>query len=269
MEQRNKIIAAILGLAAVVCIGVGTASLLKEQNAGKVYGEVREEVQTEEPEEAAEPEPEEEAEPETEEEAGAEEAQPVIPVDFAALQDENPDIYAWITVPGTEVDYPIVQREGDNTYYLDHNIDGEKDIAGAIFTENYNSKDFEDPNTVVYGHNMKNGNMFRTLHNFEDRSFFDGHKEVLIYTPDKIRHYRIFAAYVYDSRHLLLNFDFDDPEEYQSYLNDILALRDMTSFVDTSVEVTSEDKILTLSTCYKGMADRRYLVQAVLVSIES
>ena len=262
MKQRNKIIAAILGLAAVICIGIGISSLVKEQNAGKVYEEVREEVQTEESEAVAE-------EPEAEEDAEPEEEPLEIPVDFAALQSENPDIYAWITVPGTDVDYPIVQKEDDNAYYLNHNINGEKDIAGAIYTENYNNKDFEDPNTVIYGHNMKNGTMFRTLHNFEDRSFFDEHREVLLYTPDEIRHYEIFAAYVYDSRHLLLNFDFNDPEEYQSYLNDIFALRDMTSFVDTSVEVTTEDKILTLSTCYKGMADRRYLVQAVLVSIES
>lgn len=267
MKSKKKVIAAILGLAAVICIGIGCFSWIQEQNAGKVYEEIREEAKaTEEAEEI--PTPETEAVEEEPEEEPAEE--PVeIPVDFASLQAENPNIYAWIKVPGTDVDYPILQKEEDNAWYLTHNVNGESDKAGAIYTENYNQKDFEDPNTVIYGHNMKNGTMFRTLHNFEDRTFFDEHREVLIYTPDAIRHYQIFAAYVYDSRHLLLNFDFNDPEEYQSYLNEIFALRDMTSFVDTSIEVTTKDKILTLSTCYKGMADRRYLVQAVLVSIES
>ena len=171
-------------------------------------------------------------------------------------------------MPGTKVDYPILQHDSDNSYYLNHDIDGKEDIAGAIFTENYNRKDFTDPNTVIYGHNMKNGSMFRTLHNYSDRSFFDENRDITIYMPDKILHYKIFAAYLYDSRHLLLNFDFQDPQVFAGYLEDVRSMRDMNSFVDTSMEVTAEDRIITLSTCYAGMADRRYLVQAVLVSIE-
>ena len=260
--MNRKVIAAVLGAAAVLCIGMGIRSWMQEQNAGKIYEELQEEV-TDEPD--VEPKKAEEmTEPEETEAESLE-----IPIDFDQLQQENPDIYAWITVPGTDVDYPIVQKEGDNGYYLNHNINGDKDTAGAIYTEDYNHKDFEDPNTVIYGHNMKNGTMFRTLHNYEDRSFFDENREVLIYMPGEIRHYQIFAAYVYDNRHLLLNFDFDDPDVYQSYLNTVSSIRDMNSFVDTSMEMTVEDKIITMSTCYKGMEDRRYLVQAVLVSIES
>lgn len=262
--MNRKVIAAILGVAAVLCIGMGIRSWNQEQNAGTVYEELRE--QTEEEPEAEQQETTAENDPAATE---PEEETVDVPVDFDQLQQENPDIYAWITVPGTDVDYPIVQKEGDNGYYLNHNINGDKDTAGAIYTEDYNHKDFEDPNTVIYGHNMKNGTMFRTLHNYEDRSFFDENREVLIYMPGEIRHYQIFAAYVYDNRHLLLNFDFDDPDVYQSYLNTVFSIRDMNSFVDTSMEVTAEDKIITMSTCYKGMEDRRYLVQAVLVSIES
>ena len=110
--------------------------------------------------------------------------------------------------------------------------------------------------------------MFRSLHNYMDRSFFDENREVTIYMPDKILHYEIFAAYLYDSRHLMLSYDFDDSEVFARYLDEIKGIRDMSSFVDTSIEVTAEDQIITLSTCYKGMDDRRYLVQAVLVSIE-
>lgn len=75
-----------------------------------------------------------------------------IPIDFAALKEKNPDVYAWISIPGTAIDYPVLQRENDNTYYLDHTIDHEEKTEGAIFTENYNNTDFEDPNTVIYGH---------------------------------------------------------------------------------------------------------------------
>ena len=142
----------VIGAAAVICAVIGIREYLLQKNAGNEYEEIREEVGTGQPEPEPEPEP----------EAPAVE----IPIDFASLQARNPDVYAWITVPGTQVDYPILQSASDNGYYLDHTIDGEEKPEGSIFTENYNSKDFEDPNTVIYGHNMKNGSMFRTLHDY-------------------------------------------------------------------------------------------------------
>lgn len=254
--KSRKILAGIIGLAALCCLGTGLYRYVQERQAGGQYEELRETVK---------------AEPAVEETGKTElpEKEPVeVPVDFEGLQTYNPDIYAWITIPGTQVDYPVVQRLGDNAYYLTHNTDGEESPEGAIFTEDYNSLDFTDPNTILYGHNMKNGSMFRSLHDYMDRSFFDENREVLIYLPDKILHYEIFAAYLYDSRHLMLSYDFDDPDVFAAYLEEIRGIRDMNSFVDASVEVTAEDRILTLSTCYKGLDDRRYLVQAVLVSIE-
>lgn len=237
-------------LAAVVCAGVGIYRYLQQERAGEEYEAIREEVKTEESAEKP-------------------EVTPVnIPIDFASLQAQNPDVYAWITVPGTNIDYPILQSASDNSYYLTHTMDGTESPEGSIFTENYNSKDFEDPNTVIYGHNMKNGSMFQNLHNYQDRDFFDNNRDVTIYTPDAIRHYKIFAAYLYDNRHILESFDFSDPWVYKQYLNQIFSIRDMNSFIDTDTEVGVEDKIITLSTCYGTQHDVRYLVQAVLVSIE-
>ena len=84
-----------------------------------------------------------------------------VPVDFAAWQERNPDVYAWIEYPGTNVDYPIVQREDDDAYYLRRDIDGREAVAGSLYTEHtYNSKTFDDPVTVIYGHNMANRSMF-------------------------------------------------------------------------------------------------------------
>ena len=71
----------------------------------------------------------------------------------------NSDVYAWITVPGTEIEYPILQHHSDNSYYFMHNIDGSYGYPGCIYTENLNSKDFTDNNMVIYGHNMKNDSM--------------------------------------------------------------------------------------------------------------
>lgn len=250
MKKKYLAVSGILFLAAAVCAGIGIRQYLKEKNAGDGYNGIRAEAGTGIPKENP--------------EGGAVE----IPIDFAALQERNPDVYAWITIPGTAVDYPILQSETDNTYYLTHTIDGAESPEGSIYTETYNSRDFEDPNTVIYGHDMANGSMFQNLLDYQDRNFFDENREVLIYTPDAIRHYRIFAAYLYDDRHLMQSFNFDDKEIYRQYLESVLSIREMGACIDTEQEVTDEDKIITLSTCYGNQADRRYLVQAVLISIE-
>ena len=237
-------------LAAAICAAIGIYQYLQQQRAGEEYQEIREEVKTEEPVK----------------ELKTDSVE--IPIDFTSLQAQNPDVYAWITVPGTNIDYPILQSATDNSYYLDHTLDGTESPEGSLFTENYNSKDFEDPNTVIYGHNMKNGSMFQNLHNYQDREFFNNNRDVTIYTPDAIRHYKIFAAYLYDNRHILESFDFSDPWVYKQYLVQIFSIRDMNSCIDTDTKVGVEDKIITLSTCYGTQHDVRYLVQAVLVSIE-
>lgn len=192
----------------------------------------------------------------------------VIPVDFAELQKENEDIYAWITIPGTPIDYPVVQHPKDNTFYLTRTVEKEEGIAGSIYTESYNKKDFSDFNTVLYGHNMKDGTMFSALHQYEDSTYWEGHQYVTIYTPDAIRHYRIFAAYLYDSRHLLQGFDYTEEKGCQEYLDEIWQQRNLNAVLDEKVSVNADDRILTLSTCHSMGNDYRYLVQAVLIKEE-
>ena len=201
-------------------------------------------------------------------ETAAEEQKEVIPVKFEELQAVNPDVYAWITVPGTDIDYPILQHASDNSYYLMHNIDGSYGYPGCIYTENMNSKDFTDNNTVIYGHNMKNGSMFAQLHKFEDPDFFDANREVLIYLPGEVLHYTIFATHIYDDRHLLYSFDFTDPEVYQKYLDSIFSTRDMSANIDKEINVTTDDQIITLVTCIGSQPNNRLLVQAVLTDRE-
>ena len=186
------------------------------------------------------------------------------PVDFAGMWEVNEDVYAWITVPGTVIDYPILQHATDNTYYLNYNIDGSYGYPGCIYTENMNSKDFTDNNTVIYGHNMKNGTMFAGLHKFEDRSFFEENTKVYIYTPEREYEYTIFAAYIYDDRHLLYSFDFANNDVYANYLEDILNMRSMNALIREDITVTAEDKIITLVTCIGNQPSKRLLVQAVL-----
>lgn len=262
-KKRYGIIAGVLVAAGVICAAIGIRGYLREEWAGKNYESLREEV-VKETTPSATPEP-----TEAPTQIPEEEKEPVeIPIDFAALQEKNPDVYAWITVPGTEVDYPILQSPEDDSYYLTHTIDRKEAPEGAIYTESLNSKDFTDPNTVIYGHNMRNDSMFGSLHLFEDRDFFNEHRDMTIYLPDQILHYRIFGAYVYDNRHILESFDFQDPVQFQGYLDSVFQLKSMSNNLDTSMQVTSDDKIVTLSTC-NGNDTQRYLVQAVLISIDS
>lgn len=203
-------------------------------------------------------------EPETEENATQEAEDISQMVDWEGLWEVNPDVYAWITIPGTNIDYPVLQHATDNSYYLNYNIDGSYGFPGCIYTENLNSKDFTDNNTVIYGHDLKAGTMFTQLHNFREKEFFDEYDRVYIYTPDRTYEYLIFATYVYDDRHLMYSFDFANEDVYAAYLESVLTRRDLTSNIREGVEVTKEDKIITLETCMKREPDKRLIVQAVL-----
>lgn len=189
-------------------------------------------------------------------------------IDFEALKEENQDVYAWIYIPGIEVDYPVLQHPEDDAYYLNHNIDGSAGLPGVIYTETINNKDFMDPHTVVYGHNMNNGSMFGALHDFEDSKVFDENQYFFIYTPEKVFVYQIFAAYEYNAVHLIYNFDLENPEIFQNYLDQIFEIRSMNANIREEVEVSSDNHIVTLSTCVRGKKNMRYLVQGVLLNDE-
>lgn len=201
---------------------------------------------------------EEPAEPQEEQEAVE------IPVDFAYLTGLNPDIMGWIMVAGTDIDYPILYDEENTQFYLNHNYTGAFTPSGSICILADNARDMRDFNTVVYGHNMINGKMFAQLHRFEKQSFFDENRTVLVYLPDRVLVYEIFAAYRTDDLHQIKNFDYDTAEGRQAYLDRVYS-HEKHAIFDPSLTVTPEDRILTLSTCV-GNSAYRYLVQAVLTS---
>ena len=187
-------------------------------------------------------------------------------LDFSKLRDINTDIYAWIYIPGTNVDYPVAQsiEYHDDSFYLNHNIYREYQFSGTIYSEMKNRLDFSDPVTVLYGHNMLNGSMFATLHYFSDKDFFDKHTTCFVQTRDKLCTYLIYAAYVYDDRHILNSFNFADEDVRVDYFNSTLNPRTYSGFVREGVELDKDSRIITLSTCI-GADKTRYLVQGVLV----
>ncbi len=198
-----------------------------------------------------------------------EEILPENPKDFEALQKKNPNIYAWITVPGTKVDYPVLQSSKlqPENFYINHDLKDKYLFAGSIYSQKLNSKDFSDPNTVLYGHNMRDDSMFGSLHEFRSKKFFNKHKYIYIYTPGHVLTYKIYAAYRYDNRHILNSFNFSDPDVVTDYFNMTLDPKTTMRNIDDSVSLTNEDKIITLSTCITSDA-YRYLVQGVLIDDE-
>ena len=182
-------------------------------------------------------------------------------INFADAQVINPDVYAWIWIPGTSIDYPILQSETEeDTYYLNHTIEKKEGLPGTIYTEKYNAKDFSDPVTVVYGHNMKNGSMFAGLHQYEDRTFFDANPYVYIYMPDQTLRYHIFSAVTFDDRYLLGSYNFNSPLDFGEFLDEVRG--NINGNVNIDIPVLQDTGILTLSTCIADSPNERLLVNA-------
>ena len=183
-------------------------------------------------------------------------------IDFGALVEINEDTIAWISVPGTLIDYPVVASK-DNYDYLEHDFNGKKNWYGTPFVDMGNSPAFTDRNTVVYGHNMNDGTMFAGLHKFKDLEFFEETLEIKLYTPEGMRMYEIFAAYITDNRNILFETDYSDDIVWQAYIKSIFDDHDNIANL-IPVPICETDQILTLSTCVKDEFYQRYLVQGVL-----
>ena len=246
---RNLILVIAIGVFAFSAFQLGKIFL--EYKAGTdEYNRVREYVTV------TEPKPEQEQE-ETQTEPEAEEAKPVPPqVDFDSLKAINPDVIGWIQIEGTSISYPIMKGT-DNEYYLKHTFEGNYNAAGSIFIDYTNNSNFEDCNTIIYGHNMKNGSMFGLLRkHFKDQESVPG-RYIWICTPDKNYRYEIFSSHVVDAAGEVYTLFSAPDEQFASYLEKMKS----QSLVDFQTEVTAEDKVITLSTC-TGNDATRFVVQA-------
>lgn len=214
------------------------------------------------------PEPQ-EPESETESEADESLAGITIPqknLDWEKLQRVNADIYAWIYIPGTDIDYPVLQHSSDDSYYLNYNLNGTKGYPGCIYTERANSREFTDFDTVLYGHNMRNDSMFAELHEYEKQDFLDENPYVYIYTGDKVFVYEILTAYKTDDAHILNTNDFSTDAGRVSYLETIAAEAQNGIHTNGQAALSVDSHLLTLSTCVGKDSDKRFLVQAVLLN---
>ncbi len=178
------------------------------------------------------------------------------------LEQKNPDTAAWLEIPGTGIAYPVVQAD-DNDYYVDRTFDKRKNASGAIFMDCWNTKDFSDFNTVIYGHNMQDGSMFNGLRHFESQPFADQHLWIEITRKESKLRYKVFAAYVSEGEDVA---DFRGQACLSEYSRAtfIKAIR-KRAVIASDLTVRRSDRLLTLATCTGGTHSWYFVVHAVLI----
>ncbi len=184
-----------------------------------------------------------------------------IDVNFELLKEMNAEAVGWLYSPGTVINYPVV-RSSDNSYYLKHLYNDQKNSSGAIFMDSLNDPNMTDANTVIYGHNMKNGSMFASLQNYSDSAYLREHP--ILYYMTEGRDYRIdiFAAYPEVAAAEAYTINFDSEATYAGYLQRVWN----KSEIATDVPMSANDNIITLVTC-TGYNDDRYVVQGKITPI--
>lgn len=186
------------------------------------------------------------------------------PIDFEKIRKDSPDVFSWLSIDGTDINYPVVFREGDNSYYLRRNIKGEYDSNGSLFIEDYNKTDFSDPVTVIYGHHLSSGAMFGKLQEiYTNPETFKNHSKITVYTPEKLFTYRVFCAVPLDNSHILYYNNFNNALVFEKYFKDIYETRSLMAVFDEGTVIRPGDRVLMLSTCFENDYSRRYVVMAV------
>ena len=170
---------------------------------------------------------------------------------------QNDDIVGYITIEGTNINYPVVQTT-NNDFYVSHNLSKEKNASGAVFMSYINSPTMTSRNTILYAHNMKNGSMFHDLRYYSDRQFFNEHRTIHYISLYEESVWEIFAIYPTSTSVNYTQTDFTTLAEFDAFLQDL----QLRSVVKSNVEVSQSDTLLTLSTCTNTAEDMRYALHA-------
>lgn len=199
---------------------------------------------------------------ESEEENGEpKQAVPPLTVDFASLQQINPDVKGWLYIESLDISYPIVQG-ADNDEYLHTTYEGKSNYAGSIFIDYQNSGEFTDCNTIVYGHNMKNQSMFGKLKLFKEKEKYKDSVYFWILTPAGSYRYQAFSAYYTDAESDSYTLFSGPGDEFVQYL----AKMSERSEVPLETPVMDQNsRIVTLSTCAARDSSQRFVVQGVRI----
>ena len=172
------------------------------------------------------------------------------------LKKLNPDVKAWIQVPKTNIDYPVVQGQ-DDMEYINKNVYGEFELSGAIFLSCLNKDDFSDPYNLVYGHNMKNGGMFADVADFTNKEYFETHQKGKLYLTDATRKIRFFACMKVTAADAKIY----HPDGYRKEnLKDLLDYIQANAVQYREVNVVDENSLIALSTCSEAETNGRVVL---------
>lgn len=184
-------------------------------------------------------------------------------VDFESLQKINSEVVAWIYIPGTDINYPVVQGT-DNDYYLYRLFDHTYNKAGSIFADYRNNGVAKDDNTVLYGHHMRNQSMFAQITGYTKQEFYDEHPYAMLMTPDGNYMIKFFSGYVTDVYSNAWDMLFYSDSEYSDWISAV----SRKSYFTAAVTPTVRDRMVTLSTCTYEYDNARFVVHGILCPAE-
>ena len=185
------------------------------------------------------------------------ETAPIL-VNFDALLALNSEVTAWLYCQDTKVNYPVLHAD-DNKKYLYHRLNGDYNKAGSLFVDYRNVRDFSDWNTIIYGHNMRDGSMFATLKHYGKQDFYDFHPIWYLLTPTTSYQVDLIAGYHTTPRAQTYTIPLD-VEERDALIR---LAKEKSTFV-SNVEVGEKDRLVTLSTCWRTFQGSRYVLLGVL-----
>lgn len=191
-----------------------------------------------------------------------------VKVDFDQLSRINEDIVGWIYIEGSPINFPIVQTSVEEEgYYLKRTFEKEKNFGGSIFMDSLCEADFSSDNSIIYGHNLKNGEMFGSLKkmydtNYNEKADYSKYPVIWILTPDEIKEYEVFCAREISAskNNDVYMVEFSLEEELEDYIKQMKK----NSLFQTSVDTSNAEAVLTLSTCTSDTEDGRFIVQGIL-----
>lgn len=169
----------------------------------------------------------------------------------------NADVIGWVELPNTKINYPVAQSD-DNDFYLHRDLNKKDSEPGTIFMDFRNDGLFNNPHTILYGHNMKNGTMFATLKLYKKESFYRENRFFTYQTPYGATKWEIFAAYVSPPTLDLIPTDFKDDADFLNFVDE----RQKESKYPKDIDIKATDKVLTLITCSYEFHDARFVVHA-------
>ena len=189
---------------------------------------------------------------------------PDILPEYQTLFNKNKKFIGWLTIPGTTIDYPVMQTS-DNEYYLTHNFDQEKDNNGSLFLDCSCSLYPRSTNMIIYGHHMKSGSMFGNLNKYASEDYYKKHTTIEFDTLYEYAQYEVmyvFYSKVYDNDEMVFKYyqfiEANSETEFDYYMSEM----EKIALYDTGVTAHYGDTLLTLSTCDYSQADGRFAVVA-------